>query len=207
MVYQPQLYKCISFHTTGLSQSFLGSSLGMEEWKTPFKIVLDWGTTRFFGVLLMSSGGQEKSFSIWGDALALIGGMLGAAYFIIGKRARQDLDIYTYGSWTCLASAVWLGLLALFQNTSLIVETIEWKYLIYMALGPQLLGHIGLNYVLKYVSASFISMLLLFEPVGAGILAWLFLKEVPHSFTIAGATVVMFGLTYVILYTPNKANT
>ena len=72
---------------------------------------------------------------------------------------------------------------------------------------PSLLGHIGLNYVLKYVSASFISILLLFEPVGAGILAWLFLEEVPYSSTIAGATVVMFGLTYVILYAPNKANT
>ena len=184
--------------------------VALWEWKSgrpPSKSFWIGGMLAFFGVLLMSSGGEEESFSLWGDALALVGGMLGAAYFIIGKRAREELDIYTYGSWTCLASAVWLGLLALFQNTSLIVETNEWKYLIYMALGPQLLGHIGLNYVLKYVSASFISILLLFEPVGAGLLAWLFLEEVPYFSTIAGATVVMSGLTYVILYAPNKANT
>ena len=141
-----------------------------------------------------------------GDALALLGGMLGAAYFIIGKHARNELDIYTYGSWTCLSSALWLGILALSQNAPLFVQNDEWKYLVYMALGPQLLGHIGLNYVLKYVSASFISLLFLFEPVGAGLLAWIFLAEIPHSSTIAGAVVVMFGLTYVILSSPNKAN-
>ena len=180
------------------------------EWKSgkpPSKSFWIGGMLAFLGVLLMSSGSEDSSFSIWGDALALLGGMLGAAYFIIGKRARQELDIYTYGSWTCLSSAVWLGFLSFFRDSSILVQPNEWKYLIYMALGPQLLGHIGLNYVLKYVSASFISILLLFEPVGAGLLAWFFLTEIPHASTIAGATVVMFGLTYVILSSPNKANT
>ena len=180
------------------------------EWKNgnpPSRAFWIGGLLAFIGIVMMSSGNQEESFSILGDALALLGGMLGAAYFIIGKHARNELDIYTYGSWTCLSSALWLGILALSQNAPLIVQPDEWKYLIYMAIGPQLLGHIGLNYVLKYVSASFISILLLFEPVGAGLLAWIFLAEIPHSSTIAGAVVVMFGLTYVILSSPNKANT
>ncbi|MAA77925.1 MAG: hypothetical protein CL916_01595 [Deltaproteobacteria bacterium] len=184
--------------------------VALWEWKKgnpPSKSFWIGGLLALLGILIMSSGNQEESFSIWGDTLALLGGMLGAAYFIIGKHARKELDIYTYGSWTCISSAIWIGIIALAQNASIIVQTDEWKYLIYMALGPQLLGHIGLNYVLKYVSASFISILLLFEPVGAGLLAWLFLSETPHSSTIAGATVVMFGLTYVILSSPNKANT
>ena len=184
--------------------------VALWEWKSgkpPSKAFWSGGILAFLGVIIMSYGSEGTSFSLWGDSLALLGGILGAAYFIIGKHARQELDIYTYGSWTCLSSALWLAILSLIQSSPLMVQPDEWKFLIYMALGPQFLGHIGLNYVLKYVSASFLSILLLFEPVGAGLLAWIFLSEIPHSSTLLGAVVVMFGLTYVILSSPNEANT
>ena len=181
--------------------------VALWEWKNgspPSRAFWIGGLLAFIGILIMSSGAQQESFSMLGDALALLGGMLGAAYFIIGKHTRRVLDIYTYGTWTCLSSAIWLGVLAFIQDVPIIVQPNEWKFLVFMALGPQLLGHIGLNYVLKYVSASFISILLLFEPVGAGLLAWFILNEIPHVSTVTGAVVVMFGLTYVIVSSPRK---
>ena len=184
--------------------------VALWEWKRgipPSKGFWIGGILAFVGICIMSIDASPSNSSLLGDLLALLGGMLGAAYFLIGKQAREELDIYTYGSWTCLSSAAWIALLALVQGESLLVQPNEWKFLLYMAIGPQLFGHIGLNYVLKYVSASFLSVLLLFEPVGAGILAWIFLYEVPESSTMVGAIVVMLGLAYVIISSSKKTIT
>ena len=152
----------------------------------------------------MSVQTGSESASLWGDFLACVGGILGAAYFIVGKKARAELDIYQYGSGSCLFSAFSLVCIAVITNTTLTLSAEEWGFAIYMALGPQLCGHIGLNYVLKYLRASFLSMLLLFEPVGAGILAFLVLAEIPTPFAILGGALVIGGLAVTIIDNDKK---
>ena len=66
-----------------------------------------------------------------------------------------------------------------------------------MALGPQLCGHIGMNYALGYISATLVSVLLLFEPVGAGILAIPMLGEIPTQKEMIGSVVILLGLMVV----------
>jgi drug/metabolite transporter (DMT)-like permease len=163
------------------------------------------GLIAFVGVNIMSLGSDVQDSSIWGDGLALIGGMFGAAYFIIGKKAREELDIYRYGSWTCLSCAFWLFSISIPTQTPLLPTQEDWPFLMYMALGPQLCGHIGLNYVLKYVRASFLSMLLLFEPVGAGVLAFFILVEIPSFWACVGGCVVIFGLSQIIIFSRTNA--
>ena len=46
-----------------------------------------------------------------------------------------------------------------------------------MAIGPQLLGHSAYNWSLKHVSATFIAVVTLGEPIGSAALAWLFFAE------------------------------
>ena len=179
--------------------------VALWEWRQgtpPQKSFWIGGLCALVGVMFMTLGDTSTTMkaSLWGDALATIGGMLGAAYFVVGKKAREELDIYRYGSWACLSCASWLGAIALMTNTSLLPHLEDWKFLLFMALGPQLCGHIGLNYVLKFVPASFLSLLLLFEPVGAGILAWIFLEEVLSLSTIMGGGIVILSLSYVMIF-------
>ena len=63
-----------------------------------------------------------------------------------------------------------------------------------MALGPQLTGHIGLNFAVRYIPASAISMFLLLEPVGAAAIAALFLGEIPTGMEVAGSLVIISGI-------------
>lgn len=182
--------------------------VALWEWRQgtpPTKSFWIGGCCALLGVLLMTIGEKNTTMyaSLWGDVLATIGGILGAAYFVVGKKAREELDIYRYGSWTCLSCAGWLFAISMCTHTSLFPRPEDWKYLLFMALGPQFCGHIGLNYVLKFVPASFLSLLLLFEPVGAGILAWVFLSEVLSLSTIIGGGIVILSLSYVMIF-PQK---
>jgi drug/metabolite transporter (DMT)-like permease len=69
-------------------------------------------------------------------------------------------------------------------------------YLLFLALavGPQLLGHTSFNYSLRYLSAAYISVALLGEPIGSTILALIILKEIPVPLEIAGGVIILIGI-------------
>ena len=53
----------------------------------------------------------------------------------------------------------------------------DWGYFLLLAIFPTLLGHSLLNWAVKWVSVNVISMSILFEPIGASILAYFILGE------------------------------
>jgi drug/metabolite transporter (DMT)-like permease len=63
-----------------------------------------------------------------------------------------------------------------------------------LADGPGLLGHTVINWALAHLDSSVVSVSLLGEPVGATILAAVFLSESPTLYTVAGGVVVLFGI-------------
>ena len=63
-----------------------------------------------------------------------------------------------------------------------------------LALGPQLLGHIGLNYVVRFMPATIVAAALLLEPVGATALGAMVLDELPGWREVAGGVVVLAGV-------------
>jgi drug/metabolite transporter (DMT)-like permease len=69
-------------------------------------------------------------------------------------------------------------------------------YLWLLALGvfPQLLGHSLFNWALKYLSAAYVSLTLLGEPIGTIILALIFLKESPTLLEGIGAGLILIGI-------------
>jgi drug/metabolite transporter (DMT)-like permease len=64
-----------------------------------------------------------------------------------------------------------------------------------IALLPQLLGHSSFNWALGYVSAALVSVTLLCEPIGAIILAYIFLGEAPSPLKLFGAILILTGIT------------
>jgi len=149
------------------------------------------------GVALMSAGGEgpEVGWSARGDGLATLGGALGACYLVVGRSVRQRVGIHCYGSLICAAAAAWLLAAAAAVGTPLAgFEGRTWAALGAMALGPQLLGHIGMNYAVGYLPAAVVTAVVLLEPVGAGALAWLVLGEAPTVAAAAGGAVILAGV-------------
>jgi drug/metabolite transporter (DMT)-like permease len=63
-----------------------------------------------------------------------------------------------------------------------------------LALIPQLLGHSTFNWALGYLSAAYVSITLLGEPIGSTILAYFLLGEKPTTVKIIGAILILFGI-------------
>src|SRR5699024_12023033 len=69
-----------------------------------------------------------------------------------------------------------------------------WLWFFALAVIPTFLCHSLFNWALKWVSTSTISMAIVFEPIGASILAYFILGEVVTASQWLGGTVVIFGL-------------
>jgi drug/metabolite transporter (DMT)-like permease len=67
-------------------------------------------------------------------------------------------------------------------------------WLLGLALGPQIIGHSTLNWALRYLSATFVSITTLAEPIGSGILAYLLLREPVTVSTVVGGAMVLSGI-------------
>ena len=132
---------------------------------------------------------------LWGDLLALIGAGAGAGYFLIGRRLRARLPLLVYVFPVYGTAAVTLmvwTLLSVFPPTPQNPQAWVWIFL--MTLGPQLLGHSSLNWALRYLSATYVTLATLMEPIGSALLAWLVLGETPSVWAVVGGGVTLAGV-------------
>ena len=158
-----------------------------------------WGgiTVAIVGVTIMALGGDTTAAtSSWtGDLLALLGGVLSGTYLTIGRAVRPHVDWGPYGAILCLNCALWLLLFAVLSGASLALvgQNALWVILA-MALGPQLLGHIGFAWAVRYVPATIVGAVVLLEPVGATALGTVVLDEWPSVRETLGALVIVIGV-------------
>ncbi len=138
-----------------------------------------------------SSGGSNLT----GDLLALLGGVMLGVYILGGRHFRGYLDLTTYVTPVYATAALVLFLMSIVTGAPLTgYSASEYLLFIVIALVPMIFGHTLYNWALKYVSAPVVSVSLLGEPVGATILAFLFLNETPNSQVILGGIVTMIGI-------------
>ena len=154
------------------------------------------------GALIMGLGGLDAgNATLRGDLLALGGGAAAGVYLMIGQRIRRTLPwidyagmSYSVGAGIVLASAAITGapLVGFSMPT--------YGFLVLLALVPQLIGHTTFNWALEHLSASRVSVLILGEPVGAAILAFLFFGETITWLNGIGAAIILVGI-YLSLHT------
>jgi len=151
--------------------------------------------TALVGVVAMNGLGAPAGATLLGDGLALTGGVLAAIYLTIGREVRQRTGIGPYGAAICGACALWLLLAAGGMQVPLDPPNMTaWMVLLGMALGPQLMGHIGFNYAVRYVPAAVVGAVVLLEPVGATVLATIILDEWPSATEVVGAVGIIIGV-------------
>jgi drug/metabolite transporter (DMT)-like permease len=127
----------------------------------------------------------QGTHRLTGDLLALAGGLTVAGYFLIGRKLRARLSLLGYVFPVYATAALVLMGTAIVARVPLSGYTgSTWLWLLVLALGPQILGHSSLNYALRQLSATYVTLAVLAEPIGSALLAWAVLGERP---TLAGA--------------------
>jgi drug/metabolite transporter (DMT)-like permease len=143
----------------------------------------------------VSVGPWEIRSAIWGDWLALCGAWSATVYLVVGRRLRATVSLVPYIFLVYGMAAVVLNLLVLVAGESPLGYSGQtYLWLVLLALIPQLLGHSTFNWALGYLSATYVSVALLGEPVGSIVLAFLFLGEVPSAVMLGGAFLILGGI-------------
>ncbi len=139
--------------------------------------------------------------ALWGDFLALAGAWAAAGYFLIGRRLRAKTSLLVYIGLTYGMAAVVLDVLLAFSGKPAFgYRPMTYVWFILLALVPQLVGHTSFNWALGYLSAVFVAITLLGEPVGSTLLAYIFLHEVPSALTLIGAILILGGIAVASLH-------
>ena len=133
-----------------------------------------------------------------GNFLAMLGAWSATVFLLVGRKLRSSFSLmpYTfllYGG----AAVIMLGIVLVKRQPVVGYSRITYLWLTGIALIPQLMGHSMANWALKYASAAYVSVVLLSEPVGASLLALVFLGEVPGLVEAIGAVVILTGI-YVV---------
>jgi drug/metabolite transporter (DMT)-like permease len=164
------------------------------------------------GVVLTIGGSALIGFSdgsrldaqnaLLGDGLALLGALAASAYFLIGRVLRRRLSTWPYIWLVYTSAAMILVVLALVTPGSAPAgaralpdySLSAYALLFGLAVGPQLLGHSAFNWALRYLSATFVAVAILGEPIGAALLAVVLFGEGFAPLQIGGFVLLLAGI-------------
>src|SRR5690625_1000916 len=148
---------------------------------------------------------QISGLALFGDILALLGAAAVTGYFLLGQQMRRNLSLMTYTFIVYGISSITLLIYNVaVQNTFIGFPAEHWLWFLALAIIPTFLGHTLFNWALRWLSTSTISMAIVFEPIGATLLAYYILGEIVTPSQWLGGTIVIFGLFLFIMSTTRK---
>ncbi|MGI6576170.1 MAG: DMT family transporter [bacterium] len=135
-----------------------------------------------------------------GNGLAFLSSIFYAGYLLLGRWLRRHINLWIYVS---LVYGVATSLLVV---TGLMLKIPLYPYpcsdyllLFLLAAVSTLGGHTVFNWLLGYLPVGIISVSILGEPVGATILAFLILQEIPIYGQILGGILVLIGIGWFLM--------
>nr|WP_236823301.1 DMT family transporter [Bhargavaea massiliensis] len=151
-------------------------------------VLISWGDFRL--------GGE----AFFGDMLALAACALITGYLLFGQDVRQRISLitYTFIVYSVSTAAIFFYVIAVGEQFGPYPAT-DWFWFAMLAILPNLFGHTLFNWSLRYVSTNVISIAILFEPVGAAVLAYYIFNEVLITTQIVGGLIVLAGITLFVL--------
>lgn len=179
--------------------AFIGTYIFFKE-KVSLQTIVA-GSVAIMGSFIISWGDFYVSGSaLYGDILALIACALITGYLLFGQDVRQRLSLMTYTMVVYSVSTVCLFFYILITGQSFgPYEPTDWFWFSMLAIVPNLLGHTLFNWSLKWVSTNTISIAILFEPVGAAVLAYFIFAEKLIASQITGGLIVVGGISLFIV--------
>jgi drug/metabolite transporter (DMT)-like permease len=140
-----------------------------------------------------------RSFEVGlGTLLGLLAGVFYGSYFLVTQRGRAQLDALSYFWLSSLINTG--GLLVLTQAFGQPLTGYpprSYLVLLALALGPQVIGWLAINYAQGHLPASLVSPTLLGQPVVTALLAGPMLGERLVPVQVLGGLAVLAGVLWV----------
>ena len=137
--------------------------------------------------------------ALLGDALALLGALLAAAYVTAGERvrARVSTSVYSVGVYTVAAAAL-AAACVLIGDAVWGFDSGGWGSILALTVFGQLMGHTLINRVVPRLSATVTSTAILFEMPGSTLVAAVWLGQRPPPALWPSLGLVLLGLAIVL---------
>lgn len=154
----------------------------------------------FIGLFIIFNDKLEIG-SLEGNIYALLCTALFATSFVLlSKYKEMDRVILT------AFSGMALSIIAFFFCDELLIDFKTLIVVMIMGLVISPISRVLLGTGAKYISASEVSLLMIIETIMAPIWVWIFLDEIPSSYTFIGGSLIVATLIVNSLYTLRKEN-
>jgi len=137
--------------------------------------------------------------ALLGDGLALVGAAAMAFYLLLVRSLGKDLDVLAFsglatgfGALTLLIAALLTGVPIEYAS----VGSVGWIAL--SALVPQLIGHNLLTWSLRHATPTAVGIATIGEPVGATLLAWIWLGESVTPWVGVGCAITLCAVVVAL---------
>lgn len=122
-------------------------------------------------------------------------------YLLFGREAQRR--VLSIGSYIVVAystgALVLLPLPLLSGSTYVGYPVAVYLYIFLMAIASQVIEHTTINWSMRWISPTLVTLAILFEPIGSSILGYFIFKEVPGMLVLIGVIVILAGVALAIL--------
>lgn len=134
-----------------------------------------------------------------GIAMAVISACSASLYIIVGRKVRGDVAFIPY-IWLVYAAAAAVTLLIIAINGVSLVgyDPRGYLWILLLAVLAQIIGHGALNFVLRFISPTTLTMTVQSVPVMSAIWAFLIFSEIPTIPQVIGSVILVLGVTIVL---------
>jgi drug/metabolite transporter (DMT)-like permease len=167
----------------------------------------------FIGTLVLASSAvSEEEVTVVGDLLALSASAAVIPYLLIGRKLRAWMPLFIYAApVTCLAALQLSIASLLFEGSKIFTAggggVFGWAgsihflpFVLYLGLVPGIVGHTGINALLKYMHPLIITLVLNVEPPVGAVMGYLLgVSSAPGWLTYAGGALILLS-TCVVSY-------
>jgi drug/metabolite transporter (DMT)-like permease len=132
---------------------------------------------------------------LWGDALALAGGILFVGFLLLAEAARRTVGLVAFVTLVYGGAAVllWGAVLGLgLPVAGFTTET--WMAFLGLGLVAQIIGHTGFNWAVRAIAPMVLAILLLAEPILSAGLGWLYFGEGFARETAYGGVLILAAI-------------
>jgi drug/metabolite transporter (DMT)-like permease len=154
-------------------------------------------------IIAISDRQMNSNYSnpILGAILALFGAVMSSLYLIFGSQAqRRGLNTANYIAIAYSVAALCLFPLPLIYQTSYLnYPAPVYLYVLLMAVMSQAIGHTSLNWSVRWISPTIVSLSLLFEPVIASCVGAIVFQEIPSVNLLIGGLIILLGMAIFLL--------
>jgi drug/metabolite transporter (DMT)-like permease len=148
-------------------------------------------------MIALADGGE---MAMTGNLLAVSAAILASLYTIAARTLRQRTPLVPYMTTVHISGSIFLFVLTrVFAIPLTGFGEASWLSLLMLGLLPTLVGHSLLTYSIGHLRAFVVNASILGEPVGATILAAIFVHEFPPLLTLIGGAVIVACILWIVL--------